>query len=542
MKIMKIKFNYIFSAIFLFALTACNEDEVLKDWTDANPAPTVQVPSGDAGSLDLSNYVAIGNSLTAGFMDGALYDDGQSQSYANILATQMSYAGGGTFNQPNIDSEYGYNSAFSDLEGGNIAGRSYLDLSIPGPNAGFNGDLITAYTGTKSELNNFGVPGMKLGDLETAGYGFPDVGNPYFTRFAADPNTSSVLGDALATNPTFFSLWLGANDYLGYALSGGQLPEPLSTYSQVDFQTDLSSALTQLVGTGAEGVVLDLPPVVTLPFFQAVAWNAIALDEATATQLNTGLAGANGAIQAAADNMFIGQADADARKMSYAAGSNPILVHDEELTDLGPFFDAIATGADRAALVPYEQSRPLVDGELVLLTAGAILGTEADGNDDVADTPIGVAIPLGFSFTAAANGDQYFLNSEEITAIVTARATYNQTIAGVIDGFQTSGADIGLVSVQPTFVDMLGLDAASAGALALPTASADGVSGLEIEGFNLLPDFSPNGLLSTDAVHPNPRGHAVIANLIIDAINARWGASIPSAEVVSRRAVYFSAD
>ena len=46
-------------------------------------------PSGPTGEeLDLSRYVAIGNSLTAGFMNGALGLEGQSCSYPRLLAGQ----------------------------------------------------------------------------------------------------------------------------------------------------------------------------------------------------------------------------------------------------------------------------------------------------------------------------------------------------------------------------------------------------------------------------------------------------------------------
>jgi len=44
--------------------------------------------------------------------------------------------------------------------------------------------------------------------------------NPYFVRFASSPSTT-VIADAVAQNPTFFSLWIGNNDVLAYATSGG---------------------------------------------------------------------------------------------------------------------------------------------------------------------------------------------------------------------------------------------------------------------------------------------------------------------------------
>jgi len=543
---MKRIFNYILSSALLLGAVSCGEDEILDQWIADNPIVLEEPITADPGSLDLTRYADIGNSLTAGFMDGALYDEGQANSYANLLATQLQYAGAGAFNQPEINSVYGYNSTFSNVGAGIIAGRSYLDLSIPGPNAGANGELPTNYTGNKALLHNFGVPGARLSHLRAAGYG---MANSYFGRFAVSAGTSSILGDALATNPTFFSLWIGSNDYLGYALAGGTSTNtPLADYSAGAFQTELGTVLGMLTAGGRKGVVLNLPPVVTLPVFQAVKWNAIPLDQATADALNSGLAAVNGGINAAVSAGYTG--DVSNRLISYAAGSNPILVVDNELDDLGPYWDGLVMGGfmtaqQRAQLEPYRQSRPLDAGELVLLSAARYLGDNVvcSGNE-IANTPIGLVIPLGFDVCAGAqetgNGDKYFLNLAEQSAIETARGTYNAVISGVVAAMNDGDADIALVDVLPTFVDVLGLSAGQSAALGLPVG--DGVSGIVVDGFSLSPDFAPSGIMSTDAVHPNPRGHAIIANLIIDAINARWGATIPKVDVISKRGVYFSAD
>ena len=57
----------------------------------------ITVTSGEA---DFSKYVALGNSLTSGYRDGAVYLDGQLESYPAMIAEQMQKAGGGTFTQP----------------------------------------------------------------------------------------------------------------------------------------------------------------------------------------------------------------------------------------------------------------------------------------------------------------------------------------------------------------------------------------------------------------------------------------------------------
>src|SRR5699024_12502707 len=87
---MKNSLKYITTIILSFALmTACTT-------RDETFTPT-------KGSADFSNYVAFGNSLTAGYADNALYYDGQIVSFPNLLAVQMQQAGGGEFTQPLVN-------------------------------------------------------------------------------------------------------------------------------------------------------------------------------------------------------------------------------------------------------------------------------------------------------------------------------------------------------------------------------------------------------------------------------------------------------
>jgi lysophospholipase L1-like esterase len=93
-----------------------------------------------------------------------------------------------------------------------------------------------------------------------------------------------------------------------------------------------------------------------------------------------------------------------------------------------------------------------------------------------------------------------------------------------------------LVDVNPFMADILGLTSTEAQQLALTAAgqaAADGVTGKSVRGFNLQPDFSPGGIFSTDAVHPNPRGHAIVANEIIKKLNEVYDANIPEVDVLN---------
>jgi hypothetical protein len=392
---------------------------------------------------------------------------------------------------------------------------------------------------------------MKITDATNPGFA-----NPYYLRFASNPGTSTVLGDALSTSPTFFSYWLGNNDILGYAVAGGV--DESSITSQPNFQSALEQSLGALVQSGAEGVVMTLPPFVLLPYFRAVPYNAIAFDaddQALVDQLNTSFAGLNQALDglvqlsAVLPNVNVTQAEADARKVSYALGANPILMEDDALVDYdrpGGEFDILLatqqiTVAQRQALAPYGQSRPATAQDLPVLTSATVLGTTVGGS---ATAVVGVSVPAY---------DNLILSVSEFETVVEMTATYNATIAGVVAGINAqANGSITLVDVQPAFADAFGLSPALANALFDPSnganpalaafadaaeARADGTLGIMIEGHNLQPDFAPNGIFSTDGIHPNPRGHAIIANLIIEALNNQKGADIPMVNVTALRGI-----
>lgn len=532
--------TYLFALLAItFVISSCDEDEDLIAQRKAdNPLPSA--PTGDAGSLDVSNYIAIGNSLSAGFMDAALYTDGQENSFPNMLATQfmISGIGGGTFEQPDINSLNGYSGMGPNSS---ILGRLELSLSQqrPVPTAG---ELPGAFGGDKAGLNNLSVPGMRLVDINDPALA---ARNGLYARFATAPGTSTVLGQAIAASPTFFSYWLGSNDMLGYALAGGTNEAMITDAGS--FQTELTNSLGALVATGAKGVVINLPPVVLAPTFRAVPYNPVALDQTSADNLNAGFSAYNQALaglKTLTDNSVPGvnvsQADVDQRSVSYSAGANPVLMNDDDLVDYnrpGGEFDIMLaltfiTPAQREALRPYGQTRPATSNDLIPLSTVAA----GEIGRVIGDNPLtvsGVSIPIA---------DQFVLSQQEVVRVVTARATYNAIIDGVVAGINANaGATvITVVDVQPTFADVFGLSGALATQLALSQAAiaaADGELGIEIEGQTLRPDFGPNGVFSADGVHPNPRGHAIIANLVIEAMNTTFGADIPRISVLPKRGI-----
>jgi len=530
-------------AFIAFLIASCKQ-EVITLTPPENPTP--ETPTGSKGNADFTKYVAIGNSLTAGFQAGALFTEGQQNSFPLILSKQFSIAQGTTltFNQPDINSVNGYNSSYSSPPTV-IRGRLVLFAAdgvqahaVPTP-AGATGvpapyntaDLPTPYAGDKTKLNNFGVPGILLGQCLIPQTGGPSNGNPYYNglyaRFASAPGTSTIIGDALATQPTFFTFDLGNNDVLGYATNGGD-NAGIQMTDQTPFATYYQNAIGALMtNSAAKGVVSTIPYVTTIPFFLTIAYNPIPLDAATVAQLMgaSGFGGYNQVMQGLAGALTanpgaFGLTSAQAapiiaqigtRYVNYTASSNnKILILDETLINLGPFFDGMLaagaiTSAQRAGLTPYQQVRQTTSSDLIPLTAGGILGTVVGGNPLYVN---GVSVPLA---------DKYVLLPSEQTAIKNAIDGYNATIKSVAAAFSTR---VAVADVNAAFTSFVS-------AQIIPS-----------DGVFITPNFSPpTGAFSEDGVHPNSRGYAYLANIFIDAINAKFAATIPHASLADYKGV-----
>jgi hypothetical protein len=118
---MNILKKYILPAFALFAFACDTEIDI--------PAPSTG--SGSA-QLDFSNYVAVGNSLTAGFMDNGLYEEGQMNSFPAIINGQLQAAGAETnFTQPMVS---GNGSGYLRLASLDLVASDFtFDSDISGP-------------------------------------------------------------------------------------------------------------------------------------------------------------------------------------------------------------------------------------------------------------------------------------------------------------------------------------------------------------------------------------------------------------------------
>jgi hypothetical protein len=63
-----------------------------------------------------------------------------------------------------------------------------------------------------------------------------------------------------------FFFWIGNNDVLGYATSGGDGTNPITT--EALFTQAYTALVTTLTSAGAKGVVANIPDVTGIPFLQ----------------------------------------------------------------------------------------------------------------------------------------------------------------------------------------------------------------------------------------------------------------------------------
>lgn len=152
-----------------------------------------------------NSYVALGNSITAGFQSSGINQITQQESYAVLLAEQM----GTPFNIPTL-SPPGCPPPLQSLLP-NSRGEGPGGEPLTGEDCSLRGAQ------TPLQVNNVAVPSASVFDALSNS---PEEG--------ATPNalTQFILGGrtqveaAKQANPTFASVWIGNNDVLGAALNG----------------------------------------------------------------------------------------------------------------------------------------------------------------------------------------------------------------------------------------------------------------------------------------------------------------------------------
>lgn len=488
--------NFKWLLLASLTLAACSDDDSSSEVAEVPIAP---------GTADFSKYVALGNSLTAGYSDNALFKEGQENSFAKLLADQFSLAGGGEFRIPYTNDNVG-----GLLLGGNVIAGPRLIFNGVGP-VPLPGGVPTTEIGVplSGPFNNLGVPGAKSFHLLAPNYG--DVSgvaggtaNPYFVRFRSSAS-ARVIDDAMAQQPTFFSLWIGNNDVLGYATTGGDGTNPIT--SEGMFSVVYNTLITTLTSGGAKGVVANIPNVTDIPHFRTVPYNPLSpANPAFGPQiptLNATFAPLNQAFA------YLGMPERSIVFSETAASA--VVIHDETLPNisaqLAQVLQAGGLDAATAGLLAnqFGQSRQATRNDLFVLPASAAIATL---NQPYFSFLVSQGVPQAMAGQLAINGitfplqDKWVLLPSEQAEINTATLAFNAIIKQAAES-----KDLAFVDANATLNQL-----------------ANG--GVRFGNYHMSASFATGGAFSLDGIHLSARANAYVANQFIDVINMKYGSTL----------------
>jgi lysophospholipase L1-like esterase len=222
----------------VMTLAACSSDKKLL-------GPTTPV-GGDI----FKSYVALGNSITAGYQSGGINDSTQRQSYAFLLAGQM-----GT--------QYHY--------------AALAKPGCPAPIINFNTQArptgappcaLRVASSITDILNNVAVPGASSYDPTAVN------GTPFSNAL-----TTFILGGktqvqrALDAKPTFVSIGIIGNDYLSFAVQDGRTAALAGITPVATFTANYDATIAQLLAGAPDvkGVILGNVLPTNVPILFAAA-------------------------------------------------------------------------------------------------------------------------------------------------------------------------------------------------------------------------------------------------------------------------------
>jgi lysophospholipase L1-like esterase len=218
----------------LVGAAACEQDELMR------PAGFIPV------SPLFTSYVAVGNSITAGFQSGGINEVTQHESYAVLLAQRMQTPFFiPAMNVPGCPSLYT-----------NVFTQTRVAPTIPCA-------LRTTDAVPSPYISNVAVPGAEVMDainnLDPA-----SNANALTTFFLGGLTQMEMLARA---RPSFVTVWIGNNDVLGSATSQTDAGDPALVTAPADFTTRYTQMMAAIDAAGPTGgVLLGVANVTAIPY------------------------------------------------------------------------------------------------------------------------------------------------------------------------------------------------------------------------------------------------------------------------------------
>lgn len=215
---------------------ACHQDEL---FSPAAPLYT--------GGAMFQRYVAMGNSITAGFQSGGINDSTQKQSYAVLLAAAM----GTPFYYPSLVKP-GCPPPFTNVfTGARLSGGTSTTCAL-------RSATIPPF------VSNVAVPGAEALDLLHNGPGAGTNSNVLTQLILGGRTQVQAMMDA---HPTFVSVWAGNNDVLGAATNSVNAGDSTLVTPVATFQTEYTQIVDSVKASGAGAVLIGVANVTAIPFF-----------------------------------------------------------------------------------------------------------------------------------------------------------------------------------------------------------------------------------------------------------------------------------
>ncbi len=209
------------------------------------------------GNADFTTFVAIGNSLTAGVVDGALYEAAQKNSFPNLIAKMAEVDN--DFEQPLMS---GNGFSFNENDG-----RFSLNLAT------FSIDILSAGKEENRNLNrpynNLGIPLIRANQLYTVTTSVEADSNHFVDKILRGSGRTAIE-EALFLDPTLITLWVGNNDVLESAALG--FADGNYTYTEPnDFAIHLNNIVNELTNnTDAPIFIANVFDITDLPYFTSL--------------------------------------------------------------------------------------------------------------------------------------------------------------------------------------------------------------------------------------------------------------------------------
>ena len=210
----------------------------------------------NTGAANFATYVAFGDSLTAGFSNGSIYERFQRNSYPALIYRQATGKTTG-FEQPLVGAP-------------GLPGVLRLTGLFPTMISSTPGTPTLLNVNLQRPYNNLAVPGASLHDLLTKKHS-TSATDPTDLVLRGLGGGTTQLEQGLSLHPTFVSLWIGNNDALAAATSGVAV-EGVTLTPAAQFDTEYRAVVNAITTTAGvkQLVVANIPDVTSIPFVTTI--------------------------------------------------------------------------------------------------------------------------------------------------------------------------------------------------------------------------------------------------------------------------------